>query len=215
MNPDAALQALCSTAVSKVKHGSLVDVAECGGQRREDPIVPSLRHHKTLHRLGGLLRRDSRIYFGLWGTGGSLVCSRRFPGHRAMGLHENEPKSAAQTRADPEPVANPEQKAASGVRLIEGAFGSFGCGEGMAEVRKVLYYWFSLLVEGKYGVAWVHVILDSGEVVVRDAKMGISVGPNHRSGGTVVICHIEWSLVPGYSWSRLGNIHAAVCAAMV
>ncbi|KAJ7156616.1 hypothetical protein C8R46DRAFT_1040489 [Mycena filopes] len=47
-----------------------------------------------------------------------------------MGMHENEPKSAAQTRADPEPMANPKQKAASGVHLIGDPFGSFGMPRG-------------------------------------------------------------------------------------
>ncbi|KAJ7161595.1 hypothetical protein C8R46DRAFT_1037795 [Mycena filopes] len=74
-----------------------------------------------------------------------------------MGMHENEPKSAAQTRADPEPMANPKQKAASGVHLIGDPFGSFGMprGKGRGEESSGA---------GSRGVALRHVILDSGEL---------------------------------------------------
>ncbi|KAJ7915115.1 hypothetical protein B0H13DRAFT_1872349 [Mycena leptocephala] len=59
-----------------------------------------------------------------------------------MGLHENEPKSAAQTRADPEPVADPKRRRLSeGLLLNCVAFRYGGIGVIWQYLPKINRYW--------------------------------------------------------------------------
>ncbi|KAJ7736250.1 hypothetical protein B0H16DRAFT_1466689 [Mycena metata] len=97
-----------------IKQG-LVDLAEVSWwQEERGPITPSLRCHKKLHHFGKLIgapilffamfprKRDSRIYFGLWGPAAVSSATTGFQVAGRWGCTRMNPKSATQTRADQE-----------------------------------------------------------------------------------------------------------------
>ncbi|KAJ7730308.1 hypothetical protein B0H16DRAFT_1775076 [Mycena metata] len=93
-----------------VEHRGL---AECRGERRQ---VRSSRHSAvTRHCTASQAHRvrDSRVYFGLWGPAAVSFAAAGFQFAGRWGCTRMNPKSAAQTRADPGPVANPKHKGGS------------------------------------------------------------------------------------------------------